>query len=367
MNRLGVLLLVTTVLLTIIGVFILYESSSYTALLNIGDKYFFIKNQLTWALLGLITALIVARINRRLFEIAAVPALLVTILLLLIVFIPGVGLELKGAHRWIDLGFVVLQPSELLKITLTMYLALWLSKKETNRLLAFLILFFVCVGLVAVEPDMGSATIVAVTAVTMYFMSGVKLREMGVIFLILAIGAVVLIKMEPYRVARLASFTNFDTNDLSTTSYHIKQILIAFGFGGIGGAGVGNSIQKYAYLPENTTDSIFAIYAEETGFIGSILLMGLFIVQMFLGYSIASRSQDMFNKLLAIGITTYISIQTIFNLASQAVLVPLTGVPLPFISYGGSSMVINYISIGILLNIARQLNMKPALKKHKRV
>lgn len=369
MNRLGLLLLGITILLTAIGLFILYESSSYTAALNIGDKYFFVKNQLAWIILGIVLSLIVARLNKKIFTHLAFPALVLSIFLLVVVFLPGIGLNLKGAHRWITFGFFVLQPSELLKITLSIYLAAWLSSKDKvqNSLVNFLILFFLCVGLIAIEPDMGSAVIVACTAITVYFLSGAPMRYMAIIFLILVIGSVALVKMEPYRVARFTDFKNFDSHDLNTTSYQMKQVLIALGLGGFQGDGIGNSIQKYAYLPENTTDSIFAIYAEETGFIGSVLLITIFIAQMALGFLIAARSTDQFNRLLALGIVVYLSTQTIVNLASQAVLMPLTGVPLPFISYGGSSMVINYLSIGILLNISRQLYIKPKIKLHQKI
>lgn len=366
MNRLGTLLLLVTLLLTALGIFILYESSSYTALLNIGDRYFFVKNQLVWSVIGVVLALIVSRVNHKLLLRLAFPALIGTVILLIVVFFPGIGLELKGAHRWINLGFFVLQPSELLKITLSIYLAAWLSSKKTqNPLQAFLMLFFFCVGLVAMEPDMGSAIIVAITAVTVYFLSGVKIRDMVIIALIIFVGSILLVKIEPYRVARFADFANFNSKNLDTTSYQIKQVLIAFGFGGLTGDGIGNSVQKYAYLPENTTDSIFAIFAEETGFIGSVILIGIFLVQMILGFAIATRAEDQFDRLLALGIVVYLSTQTIVNLASQVVLMPLTGVPLPFISYGGSSMIINYISIGILLNLSRQLY--PAKLKKKKV
>jgi len=352
----GRLLFFTTIILTVIGVFILYESSSYTALLNIGDKYSYVKNQIVWAMLGVIVAVVVSQLPKRFFHLLALPSLLVTIALLAIVFLPGIGLELKGANRWIDLGFFVIQPSELLKVSLSVYLAAWLSQKEKGRLLAFLILFSLCVGLVVLEPDMGSASIIAVTAVVIYFLSNAKIKEILLIFLILIAAAVAMIKLEPYRVERFLAFKNFDSQDLSSSSYHIRQVLIALGNGGFAGAGIGNSIQKYAYLPENTTDSIFAIYAEETGFLGSVFLISLIVIQMILGFAISVQSSDNFSKLLAAGIVTFMSAQTIFNLASQAVLMPLTGVPLPFISYGGSSMIINYISIGILLNISRQTN-----------
>lgn len=350
----GRLLFFNTITLSIIGLFILYESSSYTALLNIGDKYYFVKNQVVYVIMGVIAAVIASKIPRKTFFYLALPALLVSLVLLVAVFLPGIGLSLKGAHRWIDLGLFVIQPSEILKISMSIYLAAWLSQKESGRLPAFLILLFVCVGLVVIEPDMGSASIIAVTAVSIYFLAKAKISEILIIFFIFFLGAIALVKLEPYRVERFMAFKNFDSNDLSTTSYHIRQVLIALGNGGFAGIGIGNSIQKYAYLPENTTDSIFAIYAEETGFLGSVFLILMFIAQMVLGFAISLNSRDNFNKLLACGITVYMGAQTIFNLASQAVLMPLTGVPLPFISYGGSSMIINFISVGILMNISRQ-------------
>lgn len=353
MTRLGVFLFSTTVLLAVIGIFILYESSTYTALLNIGDKYFFVKYQVMWVILGIILSLIMSRISYKKLYPFALPILLGTLVLLVAVFIPGIGLHLKGASRWINLGVFVLQPSELLKISLTVYLSAWLSTKENGRLLAFLLLLGVCGILVVLEPDMGTAFIVAGAATITYFMSGVPLKEMFLILLILLVGAFALVKIEPYRVSRLASFQNFDHQDLSGTSYHVKQVLIALGSGGVSGVGFGQSIQKYAYLPESTTDSIFAIFAEEAGFIGTLFIITIFAIELVLGFAVAARATDLFSRLLATGITSFIGIQAFVNLASQAVLIPLTGVPLPFISYGGSSMLINFISIGILLNIAR--------------
>ncbi len=174
-----------------------------------------------------------------------------------------------------------------------------------------------------------------------------------------------LIKVAPYRLARLTSFQNINSKDLSSTSYHVKQILVALGSGGIGGVGFGKSIQKYAYLPENTTDSIFAIYAEEAGFVGSVLILGLFFLETLLGFGVASRAQDEFGRLLAAGVSTFIGVQALVNIASQATLIPLTGVPLPFISYGGSSMFINFVSVGIILSIARGQHMTKGHVKKK--
>jgi cell division protein FtsW len=354
--RLRLLLFLTTISLALIGIFILYESSTYTALINVGDKYYFVKNQIMWVILGVILCLGVSRIPYKKFYPFALPLLLVTLALLVAVFIPGIGVRLKGASRWIDTGFSLFQPSELLKISLTLYLAAWLSSvKEKGRFLAFMLLVGICGGLVIIEPDMGTAFIVTGGATIVYFLSGVQLKEMVLIGLTLLVGIFVLVGIEPYRVARLTSFQNFDKHDLSGTSYHVKQVLIALGSGGLMGVGLGQSIQKYAYLPESTTDSIFAIYAEETGFVGTLFIISVFIFQLILGFAIAARAPDLFGRLLAVGITSFISIQALINFASQAVLMPLTGVPLPFISYGGSSMVINFISIGILLSIAGQI------------
>lgn len=352
MRKLGAALFLTTCVLAGIGVFILYESSSYTAFLNIGDKYYFVKNQSMWFVIGIVLSLIVSRIPYKIYAKFALPMLLGTFVLLIAVFLPGIGISLKGAHRWLDLGFIVMQPSELLKITFTIYLAAWFSVKEKGRLVAFLLLLGLCMFLVVIEPDLGTTTIIAATAILVYFFQGAKISEMIIIFALFAVALVGLIGLAPYRAARFAEFANLDHSDLSTTSYHVKQMLIAVGSGGITGVGFGNSVQKYAYLPENTTDSIFAIFAEEAGFIGSFMLISFFFMQLLLGYGIAAHATDAFGKILAFGITTFIGIQAVINLASQVVLFPLTGVPLPFISYGGSSMIINFISIGILVSIA---------------
>lgn len=353
MPKIGFLLFLVTILLSLLGVFILYESSSYTAILNIGDRYHFIKNQLMWVGIGIVGASVLSFFDYRKFYNLALFMLLGTIVLLIAVFIPGIGLELKGSHRWIDFKIFVMQPSELLKITLTMYLAAWFSRKEEGRLPAFMLLFFGCVGLVAMEPDLGSALVVATMSVIVYFLSGAKIKDMAIIAAVVIVGIVALIKFEPYRVERFLAFRHFDVNDLNTTSYHIRQVLIAVGSGGVAGVGLGNSVQKYAYVPENTTDSIFAIYAEETGFLGSLVLFSVIGFQLYLGYRIALTCKDAFGMLFGIGIVTYLCIQTFLNVGSQVVVVPMTGVPLPFISYGGSAMLINFAAIGIMISIAR--------------
>lgn len=352
MNRLALSLVAITILLTTLGLFILYESSSYTAMLDLHDKYYFIKNQSVWIFLGVIGAVATSRLKEKFLYNISLPLLVGTLMTLVLVFMPVIGLELNGSHRWINLGISVFQPSELLKITLSLYLASWLSVKEKGRLMAFLILLGVASGLVLLQPDLKTSFIIAATSFIVYFISGASIREIAPIFIVGILGIVLVAGASPYRMARLTAFQNFDVNNLNTTSYHTKQIVIALGSGGLTGVGFGNSIQKYAYLPEHTTDSIFAIFAEEAGFIGSVILISLYVALCAIGVAIAMNAKTQFGKLLASGITVFITIQTLINLASQAILIPLTGVPLPFISYGGSSMLINFVAIGLLLNIA---------------
>ena len=354
MQKSALFVFLLSVLLSLIGIFILYESSTYSALLSIGDKYYFVKNQTIWFILGVILCLVISKVNYKNYYKLALPLLLSTLLLLILVFFPGIGLKLKNAHRWLNLGFTVFQPSEVLKITLTIYLAAWLSAKEKGRLIAFLMLLFLSVFLVAIEPDLGTGFIVAATSTIVYFLSGSPFRDMIMIVILMTGGIFGLIKVASYRLERLLAFQNFDQNNLLSASYHIKQILIAFGSGGLLGLGFGNSIQKYAYLPEATTDSIFAIFAEEAGFIGATVLVSCFIALAIIGFYLASNARDTFGKLLSAGIISFISIQALVNLSSQVVLVPLTGVPLPFVSYGGSSLIINFAAVGILMNIARR-------------
>lgn len=361
MNRLALSLLVVTVILTTLGLFILYESSSYTAQLDLHDKYYFIKNQSIWIFLGIIAAIVVSRLKESFLYNISLLLLVATLFALLLVFLPVIGLELNGSRRWINLGISIFQPSELLKITLSLYLASWLSIKEKGRLMAFLILLGIASGLVLLQPDLKTAIIIGATSFIVYFVSGASMREVAPILIVGLIGIVLLAGASPYRVKRLTAFQNLDVHNLSSTSYHTKQIVIALGSGGLTGVGFGNSVQKYAYLPEHTTDSIFAIFAEEAGYVGSAILVAIYIALSTIGILIAANARTQFGKLLATGITVFITIQAIINLASQAILIPLTGVPLPFISYGGSSMLINFVAIGLLLNIA--LEKVPAPRK----
>lgn len=355
MKKIDYLLLGITVALTLFGLLMVYDASSFISFRDFGNKYHYIKDQSLWMILGFVGLFFFARFDYRKLYNLALPLLIMAIGLLLAVFIPGIGLSVLGAHRWIDLRFGVLQPAEFVKLTLAIYLAAWFSAKEKGRFSAFLLLIGLVLGLVMMEPDMGTTIIIMSEAFLLYFLSGGKLLYFLGLLPVVGIGGLILAIIEPYRARRLMTFLHPE-NGSQGASYHVRQILIALGSGGITGVGLGNSLQKYAYLPENTTDSIFAIIAEEIGFLGSLVLVIVFFVFIWRGIIIAINAKDTFGKLLAGGIVAFLGMQIIINLGAQTALFPLTGVPLPFISYGGSSLVIDLWSVGILLNIARQGN-----------
>lgn len=353
MKRLDTFLLTLIIFIVVFGLFMIYDVSSYVAFRDFGDKYHYIKDQFFWVLLGFLGLLFFANFNYKKLYNLSLPLLILSIFLLVLVFIPGVGIKLLGAHRWINLKLFVLQPAEFVKLTLSIYLAAWFSNKEKGRFLAFFLLLGLVLVLIALEPDMGTGIVILFEALIIYFLSGGNILNYIPLAPALGILGFLFIKFEPYRAKRLEEFLNLNQS-IEASSYHMKQILIAFGVGGLTGVGLGNSLQKYAYLPETTTDSIFAIIAEELGLIGAVFLIVVFALIIWRGFYIAIRAKDQFGRLLAGGLTTFIAIQTIINLAAQTALLPLTGIPLPFISYGGSSLIVDLCSIGILLNISKR-------------
>lgn len=353
MKKFDLLLFGVVTALVLFSLLIIFDASSVIAFNVYGDKYNFIKDQAVWVILGFIALFIFSFTDYHKWYNLALPSLITALVLLVLVFIPGLGIGAKGAHRWVNFGFFSFQPAEFIKLVLAVYLAAWFSHKEKGRLLAFSLLIALILILIMLEPDMGTASIILFEAIILYFLSGGSVIHFLIGAPIIAGIGFLYIQSAPYRLARLTSFLNLG-NSLEGTSYHVKQILIALGSGGLLGLGIGNSIQKYAYLPENITDSIFPIIAEEFGFVGATILILLFVVLVWRGLIIASKAKDKFGKLLAAGIISFIGIQIIVNLGAMTALFPLTGVPLPFISYGGSALLVDMASIGILLNIARQ-------------
>ncbi|HSD99028.1 MAG TPA: putative peptidoglycan glycosyltransferase FtsW [Patescibacteria group bacterium] len=353
MKRLDLLLIFLVIGTSLFGLLMIFDASSFISFRDFGTKYHYSTEQLLWMVLGFAGLGFFSWFDYKKFYNLSVPLLIGAIGLLVAVFLPGLGIKVLGAHRWINLHFFVLQPAEFVKLTLAIYLAAWFSSKEKGRFMAFLLLLGLVLGLVLLEPDMGTAIIILCEAFVLYFLSGGKIAHFLSAIPVLGLGGLLLAVLSPYRAKRLATFLN-PSQDSSNSSYHIKQILIALGSGGWFGVGLGNSLQKYAYLPENTTDSIFAIIAEEIGFVGSLVVLFVLAAIVWCGIKISIATTDPFGRLLAGGITAFLASQMLINLGAQTALMPLTGVPLPFISYGGSALVVDLCSVGILLNIARR-------------
>lgn len=335
-----------------LGILMVYDASSASAARDFGDKYFFLKEQSKWVILGLVAMTLTSFINYKMLYKLSPFLIIGSIVSLILVFIPGLGVKAYGASRWINLGFTTVQPSEIAKLVLIIYLSAWFASKEKGRLLAFLLLIGIFVGLILLQPDMGTAIILAGTGIVLYFLSEAPLWHFLALIPIGAFGATALAIFSPYRLKRLTSFLDSATDPLGA-SYHIRQALIAIGSGGLFGLGLGNSRQKYSYLPEATTDSIFAIICEELGFLGAVAIISVFIIFVIKGIKVAAGCKEPFGRLLAAGIVSWLTIQTVVNLAAMVALIPLTGVPLPFISYGGSALVVELAGVGILLNIAK--------------
>lgn len=346
------LLLIGVFVLSLFGVLMVYDSSVAMALRDFGDPYYFAKEQLKWLIIGGIVFIVCAKVHYKTWYKLALPLLFVTLILLMAVFIPGVGIRALGAHRWINFGFFVLQPAELAKLTMIIYLSSWFSHPEKSRFFSFLLFLGMVVGLVMLEPDLGTSTIILCIATLLYFFSGAPLRHFAYLLPMMGVAVVILALIAPYRMQRLTTFFNRQ-NDPLGASYHIRQVLLGLGSGGWTGVGIGQSRQKYEYLPEANTDSIFTIIGEETGFIGASLVVFGYMFIIWRGFRIAHLATDAFGRLLALGISSWVAMQTIINLGAMVALIPLTGVPLPFISYGGSSFIILLSSMGILLNISK--------------
>jgi cell division protein FtsW len=333
-----------------IGLVAVADASAPQALSVYGDKFFLLKQQLVWAGIGLVVFFVTSNIRYGFWEKVAIPFFLVSCALLLIVLLPNFGFKALGARRWISLGLFSLQPSELIKLSLSMYLAKVASKNKSA--LSYFVPVVIGCGLIMLQPDLGTTLVIALMAFSQIFVSGVNLLYFAGALTLGGLGTLASIILSPYRKERLLTFFE-STRDPLGKSYHIRQILLGLGSGGLFGVGLGASRQKYLFLPEASTDSIFAVIAEELGAVGSLFIIALFTYFVYKGLKIASSAPDKFSQVLAIGIVAWIAGQAFLNMASMVALVPLTGIPLPFISYGGSSLVMVMGACGILLNIGK--------------
>lgn len=350
------------IILILLGLLMLFTSSSWLSLEKTGQSTYYLLHQILYGLLpGIVLFYLCSKISLTFLR-KLIPFLFIlTIISLIIVFVPNLGFESGGASRWLVVGSITLQPSEFAKLVIILYLAAFFEKKINEKkicdfkegLIPFIVILIPFGVLLLMQPDMGTLGIICLIALLMFFSAGARfLHILFLIFLglcVLAAGCLIF----PYQVDRISTFLNQDENDLGS-SYQINQSLIAIGSGGLLGIGFGNGIQKYNYLPQPMGDSIFAIWAEETGLIGSAVIMFLFLIICARGFIIAKRAPDSFSRLLAIGIVCWISIQAFLHIMAVCGLIPFSGMPLPFISYGGTALIFTLIGAGILVNISRK-------------
>ncbi len=358
------LLATLVVVLNVIGLVMVLSASSVEALRQYGSAWMFFERQLMWVAIGGVVLLGAARVDYRAFRKLSVPLLSLSLLLLLAVLVPKIGVQVSGSSRWVGFGEFRLQPSELMKFAMVLFGAEVLSRRcerfdwpDVVRPVA--IVFAVAAILIMKQPDMGTTLILACTGLAMLFAVGTPIRRMCGLLGLLAAGGLLLGVAEPYRRARLLSFINPFAH-ASGSGYQVVQSLVGLGRGHLIGVGLGASRAKWGFLPNAHTDFIFAIIGEELGLIGSLLVVGLFAALAFLGVRVAVRAPDRFGGLLAIGITCWIVSQAVINIGAVIGILPVTGVPLPFVSYGGSSLVIVMAAAGVLLNIASQDRRAPA-------
>lgn len=354
------LLLLTISILIVIGLAVLYSASTVESYQKFGNtSYYFIRQLISGGLVGIVLMLICMRVDYHFWQKASVVLVPISLILLVLVKIPHLGFSSGGATRWLHIGPVLFQPSELAKLTVIIFLSSWLSRrkdsinKDFSEILPPLIITGLFAGLILWQPDMGTMLVLVLTALVMFFVGGVSIKKIFTWIIGGGFISSILIWLEPYRIKRILTF--FDpSHDPLGISYQINQAILAIGSGGWWGLGYGLSRQKYNYLPEAIGDSIFAVMAEELGFIRTSFVLALFAFLTIRGIYISLSSADLFGKILGVGIATWIGLQVCINVSSILGLLPLTGITLPLFSHGSSSLIVILAGLGILLNISKK-------------
>lgn len=355
---------VAILILLCIGLLMIASAGVLYGRTRFGDAYYFFKQQLAGLSVGLVLLYIFSRIDYRVWRKFVTPIFFVALGLLVLVFVPGFGTTVYGAARWVQIGPFSFQPSEVMKLAIILYLAAWLSNKEKRKtadffegFVPFLAILSIVGFLIIKQPDTGTLGLIFLVSLSIFFASGANIKHMLYLFLAGLSFLFILIKMAPYRMQRFLVYMN-PGHDPQGLGYQMTQALLAIGSGGIFGAGLGQSRQKFNYLPEPVTDSIFAVLGEELGLIGTIVIVVLFLFVAYRGMRIARFASDEFGRLVAVGIVSWIVFQAFINMSAISGLIPLTGIPLPFISYGGTSLAVLLASIGILLNISKYSTLR---------
>ena len=358
MKKYDKVLFLSVILISIFGLIMIYSASSIWANYKFHDSFHYLKYQFIFLILGIIIMIFISKIDYKFYYKNSNKILLICFILLILVLIPGIGSIRNGSRSWFGIGPLGVQPSEAAKLGMIIFTSKYLTnsnkflksyKKGVFPILGILLILF---GLIMLQPDLGTGVILVLSIISLLFIAGVNMKFFFGIGIIGLIGIILLIIIAPYRMDRITSFID-PWNDPLGTGFQIIQSLYAIGPGGLLGNGFGNSIQKQFYLPEPQTDFIFSIISEEFGVVGSFIVVGLFSLILYRGIKIALNTKDSFSKYLAFGLIFQIIFQTLMNLMVVIGLIPVTGVTLPFISYGGSSLLISMVSMGILLNISR--------------
>jgi cell division protein FtsW len=352
-------LLLAVVALTAFGLIMVFSASEVQGWLWFHNPAYYFEHQLIWLALGVVLLFAAASIDYHRLRPLAWPLGVVTVVLMVLVLLPHFGVEVNGARRWLRVGPLQMQPAELAKIAAIVFMALWLERHRDrlssleNGVVPFLALLGLTILLVILERDLGTTLIVAGILLAQFLVAGGRKRHVLLLALIMALCVYLFIRMEPYRLHRILAFVD-PWSDPLNTGFQAIQSVVALGSGGFAGLGLGHSIQKYQWLPFAHTDFIFAIVGEETGLLGTSAVLALFGLFAYRGYRVALKAPDAFGSLLACGVTTWIALQALINIATVTVTLPTTGIPLPFISYGGSSLAITLLAVGILLNVSTQ-------------
>ncbi|MDQ0217172.1 stage V sporulation protein E [Peribacillus cavernae] len=352
------ILIIVTLSLLSIGLIMVYSASAIWADYKFEDSFFFAKRQMLFAGVGIIAMFFIMNVDYWTWRTWAKILVIVCFVLLVAVLIPGIGLERNGSRSWIGVGAFSIQPSEFMKIAMIVFLAKYLSERQKlitsfkKGLLPSLSLVFLAFGMIMLQPDLGTGTVMVGTCIVMIFISGARIWHFAILGLLGLAGFTGLILSAPYRIKRITSFMD-PWQDPQNSGFQIIQSLFAIGPGGLFGLGLGQSRQKFFYLPEPQTDFIFAILSEELGFIGGSLVILLFALLLWRGIRIALGAPDLYGSFLAVGIIAMVAIQVMINIGVVTGLMPVTGITLPFLSYGGSSLTLMLMAIGVLLNISR--------------
>jgi cell division protein FtsW len=356
-KRLDILLLMVTLLLVTIGTVMIYSSSSIIAMKRFNDGQYFLKKQIFFVLLGLGIMVLMTKIPLDKLKNLAYPGILLSVVLLILILIPHVGIRAGGATRWLKLGFFSFQVTEMVKVCVVLFLAFFLTRKHNHitdfkrGMLIPLLVTLLIVGLILFEPDFGTAFIITVIMMLMLYLSGCRITHLAAIVGLCIPFGIYFLLQKSYRVTRLLSFLD-PWKDPQHSGFQIIQSLLSFGSGGTFGVGIGDGMQKLFYLPEPHTDFILSIIAEESGFIGVLIVIFLFVILIVRGFTISFKAPDLFSSLLAAGLTMVIALEAFINIAGVMGLIPLKGLALPFVSYGGTSLIMSLTAAGILLNIS---------------